>query len=445
VHRTRIFDCARLIPDGDDSPRPAVSITAESAPGDPGRRRLNRGLLLRDWSWALAAVAVAALPAAHAGLVDATAVAFALLLPVTLPAIRAQWPAAFGFVGLCIVWAAAQLLSDYVNTGRVMGSSVLLPLLLAVAVAGLAWAHDAGPDKYPILLAVLFAAILVAELYKFRHTLRLEPSAAWKFGFGVPVTLLVVLASCRARRRLVPLFALVCLAAANGLLGYRGYGAFCLIAATVVVVRELAPRAPRSVVFGAALAGVAVLTVAALSYGRLAGSGVLGSAQQYREQQQGHLSPVARVLVTRPYTVGSVIAIEHSPVLGLGSHPVVSPQLGQSAYDALARLGHVSGPAGTEQFLGRDLDSHSLLLGAFVTSGILGTLPWIAVLAVACSVFRRRPAEEHRWLEPLLLVWTVATVWDVLFSPWSTHVELFIAAWLTLALSLSRGRDLPSD
>jgi hypothetical protein len=257
----------------------------------------------------------------------------------------------------------------------------------------------------------------------------------WKFGLGLPTTILVcLLAGMLARRRQIEAVTmLAAIGAINLYLGFRSLGAVCA-ASAIYSYFQLSPR----------FAGIrrrklqAVWTIAGLAagvwvisaiYAHGTQSGWFGEAEQekYALQSSGD---VGIVLGGRYDVLGAWVAIIDSPLLGHGSW-AKDPMYRAILNDSMAALGYENlGGA----FEGDDvIPSHSYLLGAWVESGIVGAVFWFWVLWLTASGLMRASGREP--LFPLFAFMGMWLMWNVLFSPYGTDGR-FTATYFVYAMIL---------
>lgn len=298
---------------------------------------------------------------------------------------------------------------------------------------------------------ILFAAGLAvgyAAQYRFNPTPYAEVDH-WKFGVALPVTLLIVLFSCRAAGYRIPLFSSISLLFAGVLnlaFGFRSLGGVCLLAGVYLAAQAFSRRhgsvrvTPLRLVF-VCLIGVAVAASLITAYGHAARDGFLGApaAQKYGEESGGRFGVL---LGGRPEFLVSSKAIADSPLIGHGSW-AKDPKYTNGLLSVLYRNGYQ--PSGALLYSIRHsgylIPSHSFLFQSWVEAGLLGAVFWFLVLALTLSTliiaFKERPL-----LSPLLAFLSVLLVWNILFSPYGGDQR--IVAMFSVAVLLTYQR-LPAE
>ncbi len=208
----------------------------------------------------------------------ATVAAFALC-PVTLSYVWRQfvWMRRYLVASTCAAFAA--LLSNVAAgaSAQTTAGAVAVPASLALTVAAIAWLVGKNGLHLRSLLIVIVISHAAYAVLRPTEAFILD---AWKFGFGMPVTLFVASLSprlWRAGRTTLVLGVTVSLAALNLVLGFRGLALICLLAAAILAAtrRNESPKA-RTVVALAALVGLGSFALLSV-YAALAERGSLGA------------------------------------------------------------------------------------------------------------------------------------------------------------------------
>jgi hypothetical protein len=375
---------------------------------------------------------------AGAGRLYLSEVALAVLLPALLlrhqNSSLAAIPAAF--VVLCLIWLSGQALTDIYRA---------TPL------------HDVerGWAKIAFTLSNFLALYLIFEnrsrrfvLFAYglaigfavRYVVNPGPyalAAAWKFGYGYSLTLIVVLLASTnfaARWR----FARCGLLAGAGLLNllhdYRSLAGVCVLAAFYTGAAELRGMdrspirfsPPRAVALGVVLVAVGLSFVSL--YGHLASNGALGTSasKKYAAQAGSSFGLLTR---GRPEILVSSRAVADSPVLGHGSWAkdpkYLEMQIGSGLHPSPAMLAEGLIP------------THSYLMGAWVEAGVLGVPIWVWTLFLAAGVLARLYGRDGR-LVPLIAFAAFALIWNVLFSPYGSFERLIAPYYILILVAASR-------
>jgi hypothetical protein len=254
----------------------------------------------------------------------------------------------------------------------------------------------------------------------------------WKFGMGLPITILLcLLAGTVARRsRIAAVTILAGIGTINLCLGFRALGVVCGFAAVYTYFQlssRLADgRSPklRTILTITILVAGAWGISTVYAYG--AQSGWFGADE--REKYAVQSSGIGGVLLGgRSDLLASSAAIVDSPLLGHGSW-ARDPMYGAILVDDMEDLGYENSIAGLEGDL---IPSHSYLFGAWVESGIAGAVFWCWVLWFTASALIRSSGQEP--LLPLFAFVGTFLIWNVLFSPYGADGR-FTATYFVYAM-----------
>lgn len=250
----------------------------------------------------------------------------------------------------------------------------------------------------------------------------------WKFGFALPVTVVVLALALRLGRRweIAALAALALVSAVND--SRSAFGLLLLAAA--LCVAQLDPRGTRRrrspVVVLLTAAG---LTAAVYQLGQaLILDGYLGVATQQRSLEQ--LRTSGNLLVGGRPELGATWALfRHHPWgFGAGSQPTATDVA--VAKQGMALTGYDPENGYVERFMfGSGFELHSVVGGLWAQSGLAGLLFAAVVLATVTWGVASRVAERRA--SGLLLFAAANTVWNLFFSPVLTSVPTLV---LTLGL-----------
>lgn len=263
----------------------------------------------------------------------------------------------------------------------------------------------------------------------------------WKFGYSVPVTILVISYICyfHKNHRLIMLpLAFLTLGAINIVMNYRSMFLFCLISAAACFFSDLGRvflakrKATASLYMPLVVVAVAVTAFSAkIGYEYAAGSGVLGvdAQQKYYAQSSGDLNILQ---AGRNESLVSTVAIKNSPIVGYGSwaknHDYAVMQI------ELLRQKHIEAQYlddGNAEFI----PTHSYILGAWVEAGIVGALFWAVAFAVTLGA-AFATVEAGGTFVGLLLFLFINLLWNIPFSPFGADTRLSAAITLCCALSV---------
>jgi hypothetical protein len=336
-------------------------------------------------------------------------------------------------VCLGLLWLAAQVLTDVIRQSPVEDysrgwSKIVLTVMHFATVALLIRQSQRRFILYGVGLAL--GGVL---------TFYLAPSEyagyyPWKFGLGVPVTLLVCLIAgmLSQRSRIAAVTMITAIGAINVYLGFRSLGGVCAISAIYSYFQlspQLAEKRFRKLqtVLAAAGLAAAVWGISAI-YAHGVQSGWFGEeAQEKYEFQSSGDGGV--LLGGRTEFLASSSAIIDSPVIGHGSW-AKDPKYKAILYNRLAELGYRNIGGEMEADL---IPSHSYLFGAWVESGVVGAVFWCWVLWLTASALVRASCREP--LIPFFAFIAMLLIWNVLFSPYGA-AERFTATYFVYAMIL---------
>jgi hypothetical protein len=336
------------------------------------------------------------------------------------------------FLYLGLLWLAAQVVTDIIRHSPFEDySRGWLRILLTLAhFATIALLIRQSQRRF-----ILYGAGLVlgGVLTFFIAPGEAAEDYPWKFGLGLPITLLVALVAGRlaSRRPTAAVTMLAAIGAINLAAGFRSLGAACAVAA-IYSYFQLSPRRSDSRVRKRR----AVLTVVGLAaglYGMFAiyvhavQGGWFGEAEQEKYQMQS--SGVAGILLGgRSDFLAASVAIIDSPLLGHGSW-AKDPTYKAIMVASMAELGYEN----VEEYEEDLIPSHSCVFGAWVESGILGAVFWFWVLWFATRTLIRASGREP--LLPFFAFIGLFLVWNVLFSPYGADAR-FTATYYVYAMIL---------
>ncbi|MBO3725114.1 hypothetical protein J5X07_08765 [Actinomyces bowdenii] len=386
----------------------------------------------------VAAVVLLALIGVRRDLVGSMAVGDLVALaamPVTWSAVRQQrrfsplllLGTLAGFTGLLLSWTVGPTFHVSGSHQRAMVMSLLaLPWSTAAFVWGARHlnAHRAA--------AALSCGMLLSAL-----PLLLTNDNPWKFGIGVPTTLMV-LALINHRGRLPQLLALTVLAAVFTAYDARLLPAFLgIIAATMIWQATAswfrwklpAPR-PLAIIqaFVLALIGIgSIITVLAAS-----ASGSLGVDAQARTlaQSQGESS---FLLNARPELGASWALLRHRP-WGYGAGVLPRYEDIQVAKDGMAALGYDPSNGYVENFMfGNGFELHSALMNVWVAASLPGAALMVLIIGLALTTLLRDLGGPR--ITPWLFLAGMVVLQNILVGPWVVlppYLPLLLGSWILL-------------
>ena len=314
-------------------------------------------------------------------------------------------------------------------------AAILVGLLLTTCV--IMWARTLVPLW---VVGVAYGIGLTAGLF-----LNGGPSGVnvWKFGYALPVVVLVLsVCSALRRRRGVEVVALLVLAGYSALNDSRSLFAELGLTATLVVW-QLIPRG-RTLKVGVArtLIGFAAAMLAAYNIGTsLLIDGYLGSDAQTRTVAQIDESGSV-ILGGRPEIAGSTALLEARPWgYGLG----VKPSLEDIAIakTGMKSIGYEPDNGYVERYMfGTTFELHSVTADLWAAYGIPGLLfaGFILFLLVRWLAI----ALAQREASALTIFMAILSMWNLFFSPlYTSAVTLAFAVGITMLRKGSSGAHAP--
>jgi len=254
----------------------------------------------------------------------------------------------------------------------------------------------------------------------------------WKFGYAIPVAVVVILLAGRGGRIAATLAGLG-LGLINFILDFRSLGMICLIVAALTAV-QIFPRSWR--IWIAPLG---------LACGLVIGITVYAHTRSDREGDRTHRSNVERTAMM----VAAVEAVEESPLLGHGSWFSRTKVIDNFMIlrEEGARLAGVGGFAGANEDE-EPVALHSQLLVTLAEGGLFGAaffIPYILCLAWAAGHL----VVGHDWTRdmPLRLFVICLAIFNAFMSPFSGahRVHIALAAALIILIREERDSLLPMD
>lgn len=258
----------------------------------------------------------------------------------------------------------------------------------------------------------------------------------WKFGFSLPVTLVVILVASwlsKGRRKSLVLFALAGMACVNLILDFRSLGLICLVTGVYSYFRTR-PQGQRARLgkLQVALIASAVLLSGwgfQQAYEHAAVSGWLGSKALSKYEEQ-HAGKGGVLLGGRSEILSSGQAILDSPIIGHGSW-ARDPKYKAIMRERMGELGYKEGYDDGDDLI----PTHSFIFGAWVEAGIVGAFFWFWILKLVASTILRASGREP--LLPVFAFIAFLLCWDILFSPYGAD-RRFVATYFISAILIFR-------
>jgi O-antigen ligase len=275
---------------------------------------------------------------------------------------------------------------------------------------------------FGLALGLLLQTVLQPSQY-----ISAEP---WKFGYGFPVILLVILVGVlalgnRFMKSFLGVFVLFLFGIYLIFVGTRALGGIAIVSAVVVWFRStrLGTSIARSLnpltVFWLFLFLVVLFFAVLQVYAYSAERGLLGDSAKSKYEMQSGGGTLGMVLAARAELIPAIRAIGDSPWLGYGSW-ARDPNAQYREYLVyMVDWGYlnISPDYLRYMILSSDLlPTHSHLLQAWAWAGIAGMIFWVAILILVLkaiiSAFR-----QTNIIFPLIVFLGLFAIWDIFFSP----------------------------
>lgn len=363
------------------------------------------------------------------GLTVAAALAVALL-PVILPAALRFRGAALlltlGGLGVASGLALTALARvDHGVIDNVTRDAALHVISVLLGITALLWARTVWGDAW---VALFFGTGMLADSL-------LGPAAAnaWKFRFGLPVTVVVLALAWLVRRWFVAIAALLLLAGVSAVNDSRSMFGHLLMAAALVMWQAWRRRSSRKMSGGGLLALLAVLGTGVYQLGKaLALEGALGAAAAERSARQ--IEQSGSLLVGSRPEMGASFALVQVRPWGFGFGVTPNGLDLRAAKSGMAELGYDPNNGYVHRYMfGRGFELHSVIADLWAWMGIVG-----AVLAVVMTVLLVRglvTGLAAGTASALLVVLSIRALWDMFFAPFYSSMSIFTLV-LGLALPL---------
>jgi hypothetical protein len=337
-----------------------------------------------------------------------------VFLPLWLGSVRvSRWTMTiFLLFAACLIGDV--VLSAWLSAGRVFSrvafmESVFILLTLAFGVGWILWARKLLPDWG---VGALFG---VGLLFSVNPGSELFPVSPWKFGFALPVTVLVLALAMRARSRWVEVIALAGLAGVSAVSSARS-GAATLVLVLILVVWQSMKRPTSS--RGAAFRTVMLVAfLAAGTYFALQGAILDGAmGDEARERTQMQLDTSGTLIAGGRPEIGATASLMGAQPLGFGGGIMPSMHDLQIAKTGMAGLGYDPNNGYVEDYLfGAGIELHSVLGDLWAWYGLAGLA--LAIVLAVFFVSRVAMLATARSASALVLFLGIKAIWDLMFSP----------------------------
>ncbi|MEU4384405.1 hypothetical protein [Promicromonospora sp. NPDC023805] len=365
-----------------------------------------------------------------------------VLLPLWLPWLRgSRWIA--WTTGLAVtaamwsvwltVWHSSSRSVSLVGTFE----SVFVVLGLACGIGCVLWARSR------------MSVTAVGVAFGFGMLLGINPDGGtyaenpWRFGFALPVTVIVLALAARWRKRWVDVVALLALAGASAVNGGRSSSAILLMVALLVLWQSWGrPASSRLsalrtlILFGLLALGTYLSVQTAIL------DGALGEGAQDRTELQ--LATSGTLITGGRPEIGATAALMGASPGGFGGGSVPSMTDVLVAKSGMAALGYEPNNGYVENYLfGSGFELHSVIGDFWAWYGIPGLV--LTLLLAAFFLIRVSVVVTARSASALVLFLVIKAMWDLMFSPAETSLTTLVLGVALLApLTVRRPQDAPS-
>jgi hypothetical protein len=303
--------------------------------------------------------------------------------------------------------------------------SVFLVLGLACGVGCVLWARSR------MSVTAVGVAFGVGMLFGINPDGGAFADSPWRFGFALPVTVIVLAVSARWHKRWVDVVALLALAGASAVNGGRSSSAILLMVALLVLWQSWGrPASSRLaalrtlILFGLLALGTYLSVQTAIL------DGALGEGAQDRTELQ--LATSGTLITGGRPEIGATAALMGASPGGFGGGSVPSMTDVLAAKSGMAALGYDPNNGYVENYLfGSGFELHSVIGDFWAWYGIPGLV--LAVLLVAFFVSRVSVVVTARSGSALVLFLVIKAMWDLMFSPAETSLTTLVLGIALLA------------
>lgn len=284
----------------------------------------------------------------------------------------------------------------------------------------------------------------------------------WKFGYGPPVTMLVLLyLSAGERYKLKSsLVLLVGLGVLDVVLNARSMGGITILTAAILyfVQANSGNRIVRpNPIMLIGMIGTLVISLFGIMtvYQWAAESGYLPAdvTEKYHMGKTKDAGIIGMIAGGRPEILISSRAVADSPLIGHGSW-AEDAKYSNMRYEAIATLGLDLDDAYVEYMVESSdlIPVHSVIMQGWVWAGLLGAVFWLFILGLILRVTFASCFISYA-LQPLIIFSGISSMWNVLFSPfganqritWAIVIMLLFVGRVTIELERARSSAVESD
>jgi len=323
------------------------------------------------------------------------------------------------------IWFILQLISNLIFKTKIFGVPGLMGLQVAVYSCGIFWLHR---NKNMSLIEITTALILGYALL-IPQTGLLSSSNYWKYGYSVVLSsLFLTYLAQLTEKKFIFVIALLFLVVINYSFGNRNGLGVCLLTLFLVIFssKDLKVRkfSQNSLLFF--VISIFILIFFTI-YPKLVINGFFGSRAQVQYSQFTNNS-YSLLLGGRPESVQSAYLIFKSPLLGYGSYGRPSGDKTDAALDFIDK-NVIKLDANSIRYLRQSdglvvgYSTHSQIGSSVLFGGVGVLLFWFFFLYGAFQNLKIL-FSRHERLGTMMIFFTLATVWDVFFSPLGQSAKL---------------------
>ena len=256
----------------------------------------------------------------------------------------------------------------------------------------------------------------------------------WRFGFSLPLTVIVLALTARWRKRWVDIVAVLALAGVSAINGGRSTSAILLMVAVLVLWQSWGRPASSKlaalrtlILFGMLAFGTYLSVQAAIL------EGALGESAQLRTELQ--LSTSGTLITGGRPEIGATAALMTESPGGFGGGIIPSMSDLLVAKSGMAALGYEPNNGYVENYMfGSGFELHSVIGDLWAWCGIPGLA--LAAVLLAFFVVRTAVLTTGRAASALVLFLGVKSVWNLLFAPLESALTVLVLAVALMAPSI---------
>ena len=352
------------------------------------------------------------------------------LLPLWAPWVRSSrwiiWMTVLGGAAAAWnIWLTVWHSDSRIVSNVGLSESVFGVLGLVCGVGCVLWARSRAS------MWVVGATFGVGMLLGINPSSELFAENAWRFGFSIPATVIVLAVAARPRSRRVDVITVLVLAGVSAISGGRSTSAILLLVALLVLWQSWGKPASsrlaavRTVIlFGMLALGTYFSVQTAIL------EGALGESAQARTELQ--LATSGTLITGGRPEIGATAALMSASPGGFGGGSVPSMSDLLVAKSGMAALGYDPNNGYVENYMfGSGFELHSVIGDLWAWCGIPGLV--LAVVLLIFLVARTAVLTTARAASALLLFLGVKSVWNLLFAPLESALTVLVLAVALLA------------